>query len=625
MRTKCLLFLLGQVHMHKLLICLFFVAFLLFPSQIFASENSFITIVNPLRISSYTKSYLASFQAEKHEVESRNLPATWLVTYNVLTKNDFVKELKSLNHDQEIGIFLEVTPELSKKANVAYNNTSSWHYATSIFLSGYTQNDRKKLIDTVFNTFKDNFGYYPVSVGAWWVDSYSLEYMKKKYNIVSVLGVSDQYDLDHYTVWGTWWSVPYYPNKTHAAIPAKNKSEKLDIVSLRWAARDPIYGYHSPSHNAASMYSVQDYSTLKINSSYFEKLLSTFALPQYRNSFGHITVGLEGDLDPLTYKTNYAVQLDMIKQFAQTNNTKPLTMAEFSKWYRVSFPSISPNHLVYSHDLLEKTTAQSIWMQTPYYRIGFLYDSKTKRLQIIDLREYYSNFKEPFYSEKNMQNNLPITLPFLIDTEINPGTQENYNFGELLKVTNKSLVFEKGTVEFRDNSVTLPTKTFTFGKKYSVPENGMVFKDASIAFPFTIKRRFPFLSGNIPFIVPQSFYISQSEYDALQVLKKQKMGNVLSFDRDCIKCAFTSQYKPAAAAGKKSYISLFTNKPVQIDISFLLARSSINAKSILKKKNIRYIYLSKYEDYIESLPYLPQDLGLKRIYQNANAEIWKVD
>jgi hypothetical protein len=103
------------------------------------------------------------------------------------------------------------------------------------------------------------------------------------------------------------------------------------------------------------------------------------------------------------------------------------------------------------------------------------------------------------------------------------------------------------------------------------------------------------------------------------------MGNVLSFDRDCIKCAFTSQYKPAAAAGKKSYISLFTNKPVQIDISFLLARSSINAKSILKKKNIRYIYLSKYEDYIESLPYLPQDLGLKRIYQNANAEIWKVD
>jgi hypothetical protein len=42
------------------------------------------------------------------------------------------------------------------------------------------------------------------------------------------------------------------------------------------------------------MYSVQDYSTLKINSSYFEKLLSTFALPQYRNSFGHITVGLEG-------------------------------------------------------------------------------------------------------------------------------------------------------------------------------------------------------------------------------------------------------------------------------------------------------------------------------------------
>ncbi len=622
---KCLLFLHGQALMHKLLVYLFFIALFLFPSQIFASENSYITIVNPQRISSYTKNYLASFQAEKYEIESRNLPATWLLTYNVLTKNDFVKELKTLNRNQELGIFLEITPELSKKANVAYNSTSSWHYATSLFLSGYSQNDRKKLIDTVFETFKNTFGYYPVSVGGWWVDSYSLEYMKKKYNIISVLGVSDQYDLDHYTVWGTWWSVPYYPNKTHAAIPAQNTNEKLDIVSLRWAARDPLHGYHSPSSNAASMYSVQDYSTLQIDSSYFEKLLSTFSLKHYENSFGHITVGLEGDLDPSIYKTNFAKQLDIVKQFAQTNNTKLLTMGEFSKWYRSSFPSVSPNHLVYAQDLLGRGDKQSLWMQTPYYRIGILYDSKKKTLQIVDLREYYPNFKEPFFSEKNMQNNLPITLPYLIDTEINPGTQEHFNLGELLKATNKSLVFEKGIVQFNDNSITFPTKTFTFGKKYSVPNTGIVYKDASITFPFTLKRRFPYLPGTIPFIIPQSFYISQSEYDALQVLKKQKMGNVLAFDKDCIKCAFTSQYKPAAAAGKKSYINVFTNKPVQIDISFLLARSSVNAKNILKEKNIRYIYLSKYESYVESLPYLPQDLGLKRVYQNANAEIWKVD
>ncbi|MBP6913648.1 MAG: hypothetical protein KBC00_03495 [Candidatus Levybacteria bacterium] len=611
--------------MHKLFTFLFFIVFLLFPSQVFANENSYITIVNPQRISSYTKNYIESFQAERHEIESRNLPATWLVTYNVLTKNDFVKELKTLNRDQELGIFLEVTPELSKKANVTYNTTSSWHYATSLFLSGYSQNDRKKLIDTVFHTFKENFGYYPVSVGAWWVDSYSLEYMKKKYGIISVLGVSDQYDLDHYTVWGTWWSVPYYPSRIHAAIPAQKINEKLDIVSLRWAARDPIYGYHSPSSNAASMYSVQDYSTLNISSSYFEKLLSTFALSKYENSFGHITVGLEGDLDPLIYKTNFATQLDLVKEFMQTNNTKPLTMGEFSKWYRTTYPSISPNHLVYAQDLLEKTGKKSIWMQTPYYRIGLLYDPETKKLQIIDLREYYSNFKEPFYSEKNMQNNLPITLPYIIDTEIDPETQETYNFGKLLNATNKSMVFEKGIVHFKDDSIIFPTKIFTFGKKYSIPLKGIVYKEASITLPFTIKRRFPFLSVRLPSIIPQSFYISQSEYDALQVLKKQKMGNVLVFDKDCIKCSFTSQYKPAAAAGKKSYISLFTNKPVQIDISFLLATSSINAKSILKEKNIRYVYLSKYENYIESLPYLPQDLGLKRVYQNANAEIWRVD
>ena len=45
---------------------------------------------------------------------------------------------------------------------------------------------------------------------------------------------------------------------------------------------------------------------------------------------------------------------------------------------------------------------------------------------------------------------------------------------------------------------------------------------------------------------------------------------------------------------------------------------------ILKEKNIDYIYLAKYEEYIEALPYLPDDLGLDKIYENGNAEIWKV-
>ncbi len=108
------------------------------------------------------------------------------------------------------------------------------------------------------------------------------------------------------------------------------------------------------------------------------------------------------------------------------------------------------------------------------------------------------------------------------------------------------------------------------------------------------------------------------------VLKKLRMGKVLVYDKDCLKCAFVSQYKPAAAAGKKSYVAKFSGKPTDIDLSFLLSKTSSAARKILKDQGIKYVYLAKYENYIESLPYLPQDLGLKRIYENANATIWEV-
>ena len=182
---------------------------------------------------------MASFLAEKDEIVSRNLPATWPVTYDVLLKKDFVKELKSLPDNQELGLFLEVGPKLAADAGVVYTKSDSWHRANSLFLSGYTQEDRKKLIDTYFSTFKKIFGYYPKSVGAWWVDSYSLDYMQEKYGITGVLGMSDQYNLDGYSLWGTWWSVPYYPSRFNAAVPAQTEKNKLTVVTQRWAAREP--------------------------------------------------------------------------------------------------------------------------------------------------------------------------------------------------------------------------------------------------------------------------------------------------------------------------------------------------------------------------------------------------
>lgn len=644
----------------KVFFILFFLLPFLFPVRIFAADKSFITIVNPQRISEYTKDYLGSFNAEVNEVELRNLSATWPITYDVLTKPDFVGALKNLNKDQELGIFLEITPMFAKDANVAYNKTDSWHRATSLFLSGYSQDDRKKLIDTVFSRFKQTFGYYPKSVGSWWTDAFSLSYMQKTYGITGTLSVSDQYDLDGYQVWGTWWSVPYYPNSINAAEPAQSKKNKLDIVTFRWAARDPLNGHTSPSKFTASMYSPQDYGTIGIDNSYFDHLIQTFAVRQLQNTFGHATVGLEGDMGEQAYASTFATQMETMKNMSLNNEVSILTMKEFSSWYQKSFPDLSPRHMILADDLIGVQNKKAIWMQTPFYRIGLTYDAVTQKIQVIDIRTYQENFIEPFFTSPNKQLSLSVNLPFLVDSVIEPNTIQTLNLGRLKEVNKDlSLTFEKGTIRFQNDKIIFPQKILYLRSAFPIPPSGITYKDYSLTIPFAIKRRFPFppeyflvpliiIAGIVIALLKKKgiilvvgsiillgiasilvfpdykFYVSQTEIDGLQVLKRLPPGKVLVYDKNCLKCTFSSQYKPAAAAGKKSYVSIYSGKPTDMDLDFLLSKTSSEARKILQNNKIKYVYLAKYENYIESLPYLPQDLGLTRIYENANAEIWRV-
>ena len=271
--------------------------FLLSSTKVVAEgNNNFITVVNPVRISSYTKNPAESLRNEYAVIRQRSLPATWLLTFDALDNKEILSVVKKMDDGQEFGIFLEVTKNFSDKAGINYNNTGFWHHAASVFLSGYTQDERRLLIDTVFEKFKDIFGYYPASVGSWWTDSYSLSYIKEKYGIIANLVCSDQFSTDGYQIWGQPWQVPYYPSKYHSAVSASSLAVKLDVVNLQWAPRDPLNGYYS------SLFSTQDYlmteKNLDIN--YFEKLIRLYT-DQKENGLGQITIGLEADLNPEGY------------------------------------------------------------------------------------------------------------------------------------------------------------------------------------------------------------------------------------------------------------------------------------------------------------------------------------
>lgn len=592
-----------------------------------ASDEKFITIVNPVRISKYNSDPVLSLKNEYSIIFKNDLPATWLVTYDVLDDPKMIEVIKKFDRKQEIGIFLEVTSDFSKKSDIKYNDFGSWHHANSLFLSGYTQEERIILIDKVFEKYKGVFDKYPKSIGSWWTDGYSLSYIKDKYGIVANLVCSDQFSTDGYKIWGQPWQMPYYPSKNYSAVPASNVENKLDLVNIQWASRDPLNGYIS------SLYSTQDYLVAdKLqNINYFEKLINLYL---NSNDLGQITVGLEADLDPAGYAGEFTRQMDVVKKYLD-NGIKVVTMSEFYNTYKAKYPSISPNTFIKSKDLLG-SDAESYWINNTNYRLHYTKD--TEKIIIKDLRFYQQDLIDPYFISPNYEFNLTINIPSLIDSiqnqddiwilpkdsEIITNEKSIIIKGKDIKIPKKiknnslvNLIIDKDKVEISFNKLT-----------FNDVEGDIVkgFTSEAIHFFRTKKSIFKLLAGkDWEYFNKMNYLIPQGEIYALLYLQSLPSGRVMVYDNECLQCSWHTKNKPIVFANIRDYVKKYSNHPIIYNSSVFNAKTIKDVKKEFKKVNVKYVYLVKFEGYIEKLPFSPGDLGIKKIYSNANAEVWEVE
>ncbi len=288
-------------------------------------SSRYLTLINPVRGRNLWKDQsLKPIKDQYKIIKDNNFPATWLLQYDTLKDKELIGEIKSFNN-QEKGVFLEVSEDFSEKARVIYQYDTPWYSPGAVFLSGYTQSERVRLIDTLFNDFKKEFGFYPKSVGAWWIDSYSLKYLNQKYDIKAALIVADQKTTDNYGVWGQWWGVPYYPSKADVLTPASSLANKQDVVILQWAQRHPVLAV---GEGYKSSYSLQanDYTLLEKDTDFFKELINVYL--DCKNPVGQITVGIETGMESINFIGEYQKQLDYLKT---REDIKAVTMEEFAK------------------------------------------------------------------------------------------------------------------------------------------------------------------------------------------------------------------------------------------------------------------------------------------------------
>ena len=120
------------------------------------------------------------------------------------------------------------------------------------------------------------------------------------------------------------------------------------------------------------------------------------------------------------------------------------------------------------------------------------------------------------------------------------------------------------------------------------------------------------------------YLISADEQVALSFLSVKPSGKVLVYDNECLQCEYHSEYKPAVYSNLRNYVGKLAKKKLVYNSTIIESKDRIKAKEILNEFKIKYIYLAKYESYIEKLPFSPGDLGIEKIFENANAVVWEV-
>ncbi len=381
----------------------------LLPVKVFAADKDYVAWVWPVRGREYWRQGqdLSHLTSLTDLVAVSDLPSTWLLQYDALLDGQIVDRVQGIEGEQEKGLFLEVTRKLALAAQVNYPwESEKWERADKVFLSGFDPADRIKLINTAMAKFKDTFGQYPTSVGAWYIDGKSLVYLRQKYRVEAALGVADQYITDGYQIWGQYIGEPYYPSLGSVLEPALNADDKIDVVKLQWAAREPLLAYGAGGEY--SNYSVQanDFGRAKgLGMDYFSRLVQTYTT-EVAADLAQVTLGIEvGELED-----KYLPLVEEQMQVARGLGLEETTMARFAQMYKSIYPNISP-------ELVVKSThgGRSIsWYQSPRLRYAILEEGGERKL--VDLRYYHASaFFENDWNEADKRQNLYRVVPAEVD------------------------------------------------------------------------------------------------------------------------------------------------------------------------------------------------------------------
>lgn len=343
-----------------------------------------------------------------------HLRGTFLLQYDALMDSRYQQLLKALPRDSfEIGGWWEIPQPLVEKAGMKWRGRYPWDWRANIgFSTGYTPEERKKLVDVYMNDFKKIFGYFPKSVGSWFIDAYSLNYMYDKYHIVASCNCKDQYGTDGYTLWGGYWNQAYYPSKINSYMPAQHENNQIPVPIFRMLGSDPIRQYDNGLGG-----SIQGVTTLEpvykhaggdstwVNW-FFKEFVSGASM-----AFAYTQAGQENSFTWDAMKKGLELQFPLIQKLQNEKKIKVETLAESGQWFKDHFKVTPPTSVTVNEDL-PGSNDKTVWFDSRFYRANLLWENGT--LKFRDIHLFNEKLPSKYATQVATSNQCSFfTLPFV--------------------------------------------------------------------------------------------------------------------------------------------------------------------------------------------------------------------
>ena len=334
------------------------------------------------------------------------IKCTFLIQYDALIDPVYIDLLKDLDRTQyEIGVWFETVQPLVEKVGLKWNGRFPWDWhAHCGFSVGYTPEQRKAMIDELFEKFKETFGYYPTSMGSWAFDAITAAYAHDKYGMKAFCNCKEQWGTDGYTMWGGYYGQGYYPSRMNSFCPAQSEEYQINVPVFRMLGSDPIYQYDCgiPGDNGQGVITLEPVYTGRGGGGGNTDWVDWYLNMNYNNknlNFSYVQAGQENSFGWNSMRAGYIYQINEIKKMQEKGLLVTEKLSETGEWYQNTFKTTPANTITALKEEKDiqisiHSDKKSVWYNCKNYRANLYSDGNSFRIR--DLYVFDEKYSERY-------------------------------------------------------------------------------------------------------------------------------------------------------------------------------------------------------------------------------------